>query len=141
MWFDWISDHRGLIVWGSIASLVMFFGTLVIVPVVIIRMGEDYFMPDRCTGFADVHPVLRIIGLILKNLLGLVFLVMGIVMIFVPGQGLLTILMGLGLLNLPGKRQAELRLVSYPPVRKSIDWIRAKANRPPLQIPEQSADR
>jgi hypothetical protein len=100
-------------------------------------MGADYFMPERRRSFADLHPVLRIIGLVLKNLLGLLFLIMGIIMIFVPGQGLLTILLGLAMLNFPGKQAAELRLVRFPPVRKSIDWIRAKAEKPPLKIPER----
>ena len=137
MWFDWIRDHKELLFWGGIASFVMFIGTLIVVPIIIVRMGEDYFMPDRQSGFANLHPVLRIIGLIVKNLVGLIFLLMGIVMIFVPGQGLLTILLGLAMLNLPGKRAAEQWLVAYPPVRQSINWIRAKANRPPLRIPER----
>ena len=57
-------------------------------------------------------------------------------MLFIPGQGLLTILMGLALLDFPGKRAAELRLIRYAPVNKSIDWIRRKSNKPPLRIPD-----
>ena len=91
IWIDWIKDHKDLVLWGTVASIVMFFGTIILIPVLISRMGEDYFMPDRRQGFADLHPVLRLAGLILKNLLGLIFVTMGIVMIFVPGQGLLTI--------------------------------------------------
>ena len=64
------------------------------------------------------------------------FVIFGILMIFMPGQGLLTILMGLALLNFPGKRSAELALARYPPVRKALDWIRQKANKPPFQIPD-----
>ena len=137
IWTDWIQDHKGLVIWGTVASVVMFIGTLVLIPILISRMGEDYFMPDRPQTFADLHPVLRIVGLVLKNLLGLIFVAMGIVMIFVPGQGLLTILLGLAMLNFPGKRAAELALVRYPPVRKSINWIRKKNDRPPLRIPEK----
>ena len=135
-WIDWIREHDWLLFWGGVASLVMFVGTLAVIPVIITRMGEDYFMPDRRRTFADLHPVLRIVGLFLKNLLGLVLVLMGVIMIFIPGQGLLTILLGLGLLDFPGKRGAELRLIRYPPVRRSIDWIRKKASRPPLRIPE-----
>ena len=135
MWFEWIRDHKEFVFWGGVASLVMFVGTLLVVPFIIVRMGEDYFLPDRQSRFADLHPALRVFGLILKNLLGVVLVLMGFLMIFVPGQGLLTILLGLAMLNLPGKRTAELCLVSYPPVRQSINWIRAKAHKPPLQIP------
>jgi hypothetical protein len=139
IWPDWIGEHESLIVWGGIASVLMFVGTLVVIPIMITRMGEDYFMPDRPKSFAKLHPVARAIGLILKNLLGLIFLLLGILMIFVPGQGLLTILMGLAMLNFPGKRNAELRLVRYPPVRRSINWIRRKATRAPLRIPDPPA--
>ena len=100
------------------------------------RLSRDQIAEN----FADLHPVLRIIGLVLKNLCGLVFVLMGIVMIFVPGQGLLTILLGLAMLNFPGKRAAELALVRYPPVQKSINWIRKKSQRPPLRIPPAESD-
>ena len=120
-WFEWIRDHPEFVFWVGVSSAVKFVGTLIVVPLIITRMGEDYFMPERRRAFADLHPVLRLVGLILKNVLGIIFVLMGIVMIFVPGQGLLTILLGLAMLNFPGKRRAELKLVTYPPVRKSID--------------------
>lgn len=139
MWTDWIQDHKQFVLWGTIASAAMFLGTLIVIPIVITRMGEDYFMPRRRKSFAALHPALRIVGLVLKNLLGLILVAIGVLMIFMPGQGLLTILMGLALLDFPGKRAAELRLIRYPPVRKSVDWIRGKADRPPLRIPETGA--
>jgi len=134
---EWISQNDQLLLWGSIASVVMFFGTLVVIPIIIASMDDDYFMPGTPKSFANHHPALRAIGLIAKNLLGVVFVLIGIVMIFVPGQGLLTILMGLCLINFPGKRTAQLRLLRYPPIHKSIAWIRNRADKPPLQIPEE----
>jgi len=136
MWFDWFQDHKPFVMWVTIASAVMFVGTLVVIPIIITRMGEDYFMPHRRKSFATLHPALRLVGLVLKNLLGGIFFILGVLMIFMPGQGLLTILVGLALLDFPGKRAAELRLIRYPPVHKSIDWIRRKADRPTLRIPE-----
>lgn len=136
MWLDWIQQHKELVIWGTIASATTFVGTLIVIPWIITRMGEDYFLPDRPKSFATLHPALRLAGLILKNLLGVIFVLIGILMIFMPGQGLLTILMGLALLNFPGKRNAELALVRYPPVRKSINWIRQRAHKRPLRIPE-----
>ena len=134
---DWIQQHKELVIWATITSVTMFVGTLILIPWIITRMGHDYFLPDRPRSFAKLHPVLRVIGLILKNLLGAIFVLIGILMIFMPGQGLLTILMGLALLNFPGKHRAELALVRYPPVRKSIDWIRKRAGKRPIEIPAQ----
>ena len=136
---DWIRSHEDLVLWAGISSIVMFFGTLIAIPIIITRMGHDYFMPQRSNSFASLHPAPRLLGLIAKNLLGVIFLIMGFIMIFIPGQGLLTILMGLAMLNFPGKRKTELRLAQYPPLRKSIDWIRLKANRPPFLFPNDPA--
>jgi hypothetical protein len=72
----------------------------------------------------------------LKNLLGLLFLLSGLVMLFIPGQGILTILLGLSLLDFPGKPEIQLRLLRMPKVQKLIQWIRKKAKQPPLLIPD-----
>jgi len=55
-------------------------------------------------------------------------------MLVLPGQGLLTILFGIALLDFPGKYRLERRIVSYPKVLNSINWIRKKANKKPLVI-------
>ncbi len=134
-WLDWIREHKELLFWSGVGSVVMFVGTLIVIPILITKMGEDYFMPDRKEAFADVHPVLRWVGIVLKNLLGAVVILMGVVMIFIPGQGLLTILLGIVLMDFPRKRKIELWLVKKEPVLKSINWMRGKAGKPPLQIP------
>ncbi|HYG08570.1 MAG TPA: hypothetical protein VD835_01220, partial [Pyrinomonadaceae bacterium] len=54
----------------------------------------------------------------------------------VPGQGVLTILMGVMLLDFPGKRRLELKLVSRPNVLRAINRIRQRFDRPPLQLDE-----
>ena len=71
-------------------------------------------------------------GLVLKNALGLLLLACGIVMLVIPGQGLLTMLIGLMLMDFPGKRRLEARLVAVPSVRRSINWLRERAHRAPL---------
>ena len=50
----------------------------------------------------------------------------------VPGQGLLTMLVGLVLLDIPGKRRLELKLVSRPRVVRAINRLRKRFSRPPL---------
>ena len=67
-----------------------------------------------------------------RNALGAVLLAAGIAMLVLPGQGLLTILLGLMLVDFPGKRRAERALVARPNVFEALNWLRAKAGRPPL---------
>jgi hypothetical protein len=73
-----------------------------------------------------------------KNLLGLVFVLAGVAMLVLPGQGILTILIGLMLMNFPGKRGLEQRLVQQPSVWRAINWIRSKAHQPALEMPTSS---
>jgi hypothetical protein len=70
----------------------------------------------------------------LKNVVGIVLLMAGIVMLFTPGQGILTILLGLSFVDFPGKRGLERRIVGNPVVLDKINSLRARANRPPLEI-------
>ncbi|NIV30742.1 MAG: hypothetical protein GWN58_14950, partial [Anaerolineae bacterium] len=72
------------------------------------------------------HPVMGLVVLVLKNLLGLVLLVAGVAMLVLPGQGLLTIVIALTLLNFPGKYHLERWVVSRPPVYRAINWIRRR---------------
>lgn len=134
----WIRDRPGVLAALVFGSIGLFVGTLLVVPVLIARMRADHFMwrappPD---AFLGRHPAVRWLGKGLKNLVGAVLLLMGIAMLVLPGQGILTILIGLSLLDFPGKRKLELRLVRQRHVRRSIDWIREKAEQPPLQVPD-----
>jgi hypothetical protein len=130
-------DHKQLLVWLSLFSAVTFVGSLLLIPVLCVRMGEDYFMPhrDHDQTLAGRHPLLRWTGLILKNILGLLLLLSGVAMLVLPGQGLLTMIIGIMMLNFPGKRALELRLIRLPGVLRVINHLRAKARHPPLQLP------
>lgn len=134
---DWITDNKELLGWIFSISLVTLIVAAIAVPVVISRMSADYFMPDRDLGKALVrqHPILRWSGLILKNLFGFILFIAGIAMLFTPGQGLLTMFIGLMLMDFPGKRRLELWMVRRPAIHKSFDWIRSKAGRKPLLLP------
>ena len=74
-------------------------------------------------------------GLILKNTVGALLLVVGIAMLVLPGQGILTILMGLMLSDVPGKRRLELWLVKRPPVLRALNWMREKGGKEPFELP------
>jgi hypothetical protein len=70
--------------------------------------------------------------LVVKNLLGCLFVVAGLLMLVLPGQGLLSILIGIILLDFPGKYSVERWLISRPPVLHTVNWLRRRAGRPPL---------
>jgi hypothetical protein len=135
---DWIGGHAIFLGWLSAASVVMFVGSLLAVPWAVVRIPADYFV--RRQHYADRwlprHPLLRIAAIALKNVCGVVLVLAGVAMLVLPGQGILTILVGLMCLDFPGKFALERWLVGRPPVIGAINWMRARADRPPLESPE-----
>ena len=119
----------------SIISAVLFVGTLIVIPIILVRLPEDYFdVRVRRTWMQDHHPVLRIVGRVFKNIVGFVFLVAGISMLVLPGQGVLTILIGLSLLDFPGKQRLQARIIGQHTVLHAVNSLRARFGKPPFVI-------
>jgi hypothetical protein len=131
-----IRDHEALLFWLTAASAAMFVGSLIMVPLLVARIPADYFAhaarpPGRWTGR---RPAVRLLVHVLKNVLGLILIAAGIAMLVLPGQGLLTIVLGLLTLDFPGKYRFERWLVSRARVRKSIDWLRQRSGCEPMRL-------
>jgi hypothetical protein len=129
----WCEAHPGLLgglFLGSLASLLL---VALLLPVIVVRLPEDYFATVR-----HEPPVMHSAGYWIwrvgKNALGAVFLLAGFLMLFLPGQGLLTILIGLLLLEFPGKRRLERRLVQRPSILHFLNRLRERRGRPPLHV-------
>ena len=120
----------------GVASAVMFVLSLLIVPIVIVRIPDNYFRRSqrKVPPWVKHHPILRYLLISAKNVLGFVLLIMGILMLVLPGQGLLTMLLGIALIDFPKKYLLERRIIKVPSVLKSINWIRKKAKRNPLLV-------
>jgi Putative transmembrane protein (PGPGW) len=105
----------------------------------IVRLPPDYFQQEerRPLESWDRFPLLRWVILIIKNLAGIVLLLAGLLMLLVPGQGLLTIVMGLVLLDFPGKFRLQRWLVTRRGVWRSLNWLRRRAHRPELKQPKE----
>jgi len=136
------TELLGFITWQSILLAVLLFVvtfsiSLAIVSVIMVKIPADYFKEDRPRElFADKSPAVRYLLIIGKNLLGVVLVVLGILMSVpgVPGQGILTILLGVMLLDFPGRRRLEHKLVSRPQVLNTINKLRHKFDKPELEL-------
>ncbi len=136
--------HSWGFTWGQVLfavgfSVVTFVGSLGVATVVLVKLPANYFHSSHARDFlVERHPVLRMVGIFVKNLFGLVLVFFGVLMSLpgVPGQGVLTILLGVMLLDFPGKRRVELKLIRRPKVLRAINRIRRKFDRPPLQLDE-----
>lgn len=134
---EWFRDNEALLWFLGAFSAVSVVAAIFLTPWAISFLSADYFMPgrDRTRTFGSRHPLIRWTGLMLKNVGGGALVISGIALLALPGQGLLTILVGLALMNFPGKRSLELRLIRLPMVLRAMNWIRRRGGREPLQIP------
>lgn len=132
----WIAANEALIWWLVAASAVTILGTLVAVPMLLARIPADYFSYEKRhqPPWANQHPLVRGVILVLKNALGAVFVLLGVTLLVLPGQGVLTILVGLMLLDFPGKYHLERWMVRHRPIYRSINWLRRRAGRESLVL-------
>lgn len=133
---EWLNINETQAWWLLIISIIFFIVSLVTVPIILACLPEDYFSTsDRHrTSWAKLHPLIRIPMLVIKNLLGIIFLFAGILMLALPGQGILTIIVGVALMDFPGKYHAERWVISRATVLRAINWIRTRAGKPILIV-------
>jgi hypothetical protein len=125
------------VVLGAALFVVAFAVSLAIISIILIKLPPTYFQQSHNRDFwIDRHPSIRWAGLIVKNTLGALLVLLGVVMAIpgVPGQGILTILLGILLLDLPGKRRLEHKLISRPMVLEKINSLRHRFSKPPLML-------
>lgn len=104
---------------------------------VLARLPADYFSnPAARERLTKRHPVAHVLLLLGRNLLGYFLIVLGVILSLpgVPGQGVLTILMGVMLIDLPGKQRAERWLVTRRPVLAAVNRLRARVGKEPLIV-------
>jgi hypothetical protein len=125
------------VLWGLGLYLVTFLGSTILVVLLLIKMPGTYFCDASPRSFwSGRHPILRWTGLILKNLLGGLLAVLGGIMVFpgIPGPGVLMLVLGVMLLDFPGKRRLEQWLIHRPTVLGAMNRLRQRYGKPPLVV-------
>src|SRR5262245_18897568 len=104
--------------WGIGLTLAAAVLTLLIAIAIVLAWRPDHFKEGRARGMELRHPVVRLLGLVAKNVAGVLLIALGLLMELpgIPGQGFLTIIIGITLLDFPGKRRIERRLIGRPAV-------------------------
>lgn len=138
---DWLIED---LTWGGVlfavgVFLATFTISLVVVGFLLVKLPATYFQYTHSRDFwADRPPAQRWVGLIGKNVLGYLLVLLGIVLSLpgMPGQGILTILIGVMLLDFPGKRRLERKIIGRPRVFRKVNQLRARFGKPPLVLDE-----
>ncbi|WKE66225.1 hypothetical protein PVT67_02970 [Gallaecimonas kandeliae] len=117
----------------AVVGAVMVLASMLVIPWLILRMPATYFVreyrPRHWTAFTASWWLLR-------NLLALVLFAAGFLMLFLPGQGLLTILISLVVSDFPGKYQLEKAVIRQDAVFKAVNWIRHRYGREAIIHPD-----
>ena len=131
----WFSDHPGVLISLGASSILIFIISILGISWFVAQIPEDYFLLSKRkpSKWQERKPILRLVLLFGKNIFGFFLIIGGLLMLVLPGQGLLTIVTGLLLINYPGKYKLEQKLVTIPSVFRALNWIRVKANKPPLK--------
>lgn len=121
----------------ALGSILAFFATIIFVPLMILRIPADYFENETTPSLKkmQIPKFLNISFLVLKNILGLILFLGGFMMLFTPGQGILSMIIGLSLTNFPGKRSLERRLIANKKIFSIINAVRKKGGVIPLKRP------
>ena len=139
---DWFADMWASVTLGRVlVGVGLFLGSLLLsfaaIAVVMVKIPANYFSSHYVQDFLPNSSwLVRWGAVILKNLLGVFLIILGIILSLpgVPGQGILTILLGLIMIDIPGKRPLEARIIKRPAVLSAINGLRRRYGKPELQL-------
>jgi hypothetical protein len=121
------------IAWGMLFTVITIIASYGLIVIGMIKIPADYFSSTYVREInKDTHFSLRWAAFIIKNIIGFILIIAGVIMIFTPGPGVPTILLGLIMMDIPGKRPLEAKLIQRPMVLSAVNDLRAKYNKPPL---------
>jgi len=126
IWIGWQHVAVAALVWVVLTA-----GSLAIVLRIALSLPVNYFEADQ--GRRPLWTARRIV----RNAIGIVLVAVGAALSIpgVPGQGVLTILVGLFLVDFPRRQQLERTLASRQGVLTALNRLRARFGRPALRPP------
>ena len=133
----WESLTWNYILLGVLILLISFAVSFFVIGIVLVKIPQNYFHSEYEHHFmTDKHPVLRWTMLFVKNIGGVILILLGLLMTLpgVPGPGILTILIGLIMIDIPGKRHFEAMIIKRPTILKAANKLRARYSKPSLLI-------
>ncbi len=125
--------------WLGLLSMMTFLISVLLIPFLVSRASADYFLTHSqlVQQRHKHHPAKALLIKIIRNGLGLLLCFAGFLMLFLPGQGLLTILIGVSLLDFSWRQKALSVLIHRKAVQHALNWIRRKTGHRPFNFPAQ----
>ncbi len=137
---DFLNQYQDIIIGIGIISSLSFVLSLLIIPIAVCRLDSSFFLHIHDPKVSkDEHPLVFILLKTFRYSVGGILLLAGILMLFLPGQGILTMILGASLLDFPGKKPAIDSVLRRQSVQKSLNWLREKGNKPPFSFSDSSS--
>ena len=132
-------SYTTLLEWLGLLSAATFLISLLLIPFLVSRASVDYFLIHATIVEQrhKRHPAIALLIKVIRNSLGYFLCFAGLIMLFLPGQGVLTILIGISLLDIPFRHKAMNALIHRPALQHALNWIRRKTGHPPFNFPEK----
>ena len=131
---DWVQSLSWIqaLLLGLGILVVSFVGSLAFTIWMLLKLPPNYLRDDQRP--VRRHPVIHVLLLLVKNLIGLFLIVMGVLLSLpgIPGQGILTIFIGVMLMDFPGKRTLEKKLLGRPWVLNAVNRLRSRFGKEPI---------
>lgn len=133
IWQFWEALTWSRILWGLLFTVITIIISYGLIVFGMVKIPADYFSSTYVKNIdQDKHFSVRWGAFIIKNVVGFIIVIAGVIMIFTPGPGVPAILLGLIMMDIPGKRPLEARLIQRPAVLSAINHLRARYKKPPL---------
>jgi len=115
-------------------SLFTFVTSIILIPILVARLPRKYFHKDYSFKhtLAQRFTLGQALRRLLRNIVGFTLLLAGVAMLFLPGQGLITIIVGIALMDFPYKKKLIYALSRSIAVQKSLNWLRKKTKKAPF---------
>lgn len=131
--FASLSNHTALLVTLAAISMLLLLISVLATPRLVAQLPADYLLQRPQT--VQKRSVLRLALRAVRNAIGFVLIVLGLIMLLIPGPGLVTLLIGISMASFPGKQRLLRHLATRESVFNSLNWMRRRHNKVPLLHP------
>lgn len=132
--FSWFSEYTPLLSAAAGVSVVLMVVSLAATPWFVASLPTDYLLPKAPQ--ARSKGVRRLLLQAFRNLIGFLFVILGLILLVTPGPGLVVLLVGISLAEFPGKHRLLINIAIQPSVFKSLNWMRTRRGKQPFEYPD-----
>ncbi len=127
-----MSSLTNIVIIIGMVSIAIMLISIFLIPVFIKNIPTDYFINNKYHQM-NINNTKQFIIIIGRNIIGFILIIVGVIMLFTPGPGIITILVALFLMKFKNKAKLEYMLVKNNATFKALNYLREKVNKEPFK--------